>query len=347
MRKTILRIIRALNLLSFGWKNYRFPWNFFLAIFMGNPSLRLSEVLCEKNTHENFWIYNMYCDFGKFVQVIFKRYAVYNHLNRLIEVILMITHNITLLHGKLKYYTHNASRSGAITLSLSVVPTTPISNFQGPKGCASPWSSTVVTQDQLFSGGSMLLFFLLCLCLTSYQQIRSYGDGATALSLIWQTGEARNRTSHPWFIRQAVYSLHHSAPEGSMFGSTEQIKPKRTELYTYQYFHFYLAQLYLYQCLQVTWHRDLCKPALDDKSHCKNTSLFCVPIKDFSSLYINVIFFSLIQYKHLKNNTSSFLSLCTTTWFCCIWTLTTHSSLLICAIWSGHWLFNILAYLCS
>ena len=45
MRKTILRIIQALNLLSFWWKNYRFPWNFFLAIFMGKPSLRLSEVL--------------------------------------------------------------------------------------------------------------------------------------------------------------------------------------------------------------------------------------------------------------------------------------------------------------
>ena len=45
MRKTFLRIIRELNLLSFWWKNYRFLWNFFLAIFMGNPSIRLSEVL--------------------------------------------------------------------------------------------------------------------------------------------------------------------------------------------------------------------------------------------------------------------------------------------------------------
>ena len=45
MRKTLLRIIRELNLLSYWWKIYRFLWNFFLAIFMGNPSLRLSEVL--------------------------------------------------------------------------------------------------------------------------------------------------------------------------------------------------------------------------------------------------------------------------------------------------------------
>ena len=45
MRKTLLRIIRELSLLSFWWKNYRFLWNFFLAIFMGNPVLRLSEVL--------------------------------------------------------------------------------------------------------------------------------------------------------------------------------------------------------------------------------------------------------------------------------------------------------------
>ena len=45
MRKTLLRIIRELTLLSFWWKNYRFLWNFFMVIFMGNPSLRLSEVL--------------------------------------------------------------------------------------------------------------------------------------------------------------------------------------------------------------------------------------------------------------------------------------------------------------
>ena len=45
MRKTLLQIIRELNLQSFWWKNYPFLWNFFLAIFMGNSSLRLSEVL--------------------------------------------------------------------------------------------------------------------------------------------------------------------------------------------------------------------------------------------------------------------------------------------------------------
>ena len=46
MRKILLRIIREFNLLSFWWKNNRFLWNFCLAIFMGNPSLKLSEVLC-------------------------------------------------------------------------------------------------------------------------------------------------------------------------------------------------------------------------------------------------------------------------------------------------------------
>ena len=45
MRKTLVRIIRELKLLSFSWKKYYFLSNFFLAIFMGNPSLRLSEVL--------------------------------------------------------------------------------------------------------------------------------------------------------------------------------------------------------------------------------------------------------------------------------------------------------------
>ena len=52
---------------------------------------------------------------------------------------------------------------------------------------------------------------LLCLCLTSHQQLRSYSDGATAESLIRQTGEAGNRTCDPWFTRQAVYPLHHSS----------------------------------------------------------------------------------------------------------------------------------------
>ena len=35
MRNILLRIIRELNLLSFWWKNYRFLWNFCLAIFYG------------------------------------------------------------------------------------------------------------------------------------------------------------------------------------------------------------------------------------------------------------------------------------------------------------------------
>ena len=54
-----------------------------------------------------------------------------------------------------------------------------------------------------------LALLLLRLCLTSHQQLRSYGDGATALSLILQTGEAGNRTCDPWFTRQTVYPLHH------------------------------------------------------------------------------------------------------------------------------------------
>ena len=34
--------------------------------------------------------------------------------------------------------------------------------------------------------------YVLCLCLTSQQQLRSYGDGSMASSLIRQTGEAEN-----------------------------------------------------------------------------------------------------------------------------------------------------------
>ena len=44
-KKTLVRIIRELKLLSFSWKKYHFLWKFSLTIFMGNLSLRLSEVL--------------------------------------------------------------------------------------------------------------------------------------------------------------------------------------------------------------------------------------------------------------------------------------------------------------
>ena len=40
------------------WKNYRFFWNFFLAIFMGTPSLRLSEVLGQINMKTYLPFYN-------------------------------------------------------------------------------------------------------------------------------------------------------------------------------------------------------------------------------------------------------------------------------------------------
>ena len=45
MRKQLLWISRGLNLLSFSSKKYHFLCNFFLVIFMGNTSFRLSEVL--------------------------------------------------------------------------------------------------------------------------------------------------------------------------------------------------------------------------------------------------------------------------------------------------------------
>ena len=45
MIKTLLQIIRELNLLSFYRKNIIFIETFFSGYFIGNPSLRLSEVL--------------------------------------------------------------------------------------------------------------------------------------------------------------------------------------------------------------------------------------------------------------------------------------------------------------
>ena len=58
---------------------------------------------------------------------------------------------------------------------------------------------------------------LLCLCLRSHQQLRSYGDKATALSLIRQTGKAGNQTCNPCFTRQTVYPLHHSGESNCSF----------------------------------------------------------------------------------------------------------------------------------
>ena len=57
---------------------------------------------------------------------------------------------------------------------------------------------------------SSSILLLLCLCLTSHQQIRSCGDCVTALGLIPQTGEAGNRTCDPWFTRQVAYPQHRS-----------------------------------------------------------------------------------------------------------------------------------------
>ena len=39
------------------------------------------------------------------------------------------------------------------------------------------------------------------LCFMSHQQLRSYGDGATASSFIRQTGEAGDQIKDPWFTR--------------------------------------------------------------------------------------------------------------------------------------------------
>ena len=43
--------------------------------------------------------------------------------------------------------------------------------------------------------------------LTSYQQLRSYGDGTSVYSLIRRTGEARDRTCDLWFTRRVTFGL--------------------------------------------------------------------------------------------------------------------------------------------
>ena len=40
--------------------------------------------------------------------------------------------------------------------------------------------------------------------LTSHQQLRSYEERILVYSIIQQTGEAQDRTCHPWFTRQVI-----------------------------------------------------------------------------------------------------------------------------------------------
>ena len=55
----LLWISRGLNLLSFSLKKNHFLWNFSLVIFIGNPSLRLSEVLLLLAYNKYRYSYNM------------------------------------------------------------------------------------------------------------------------------------------------------------------------------------------------------------------------------------------------------------------------------------------------
>ena len=86
------------------------------------------------------------------------------------------------------------------------------------------------TTEPMRSHKYVIMANMLCLCLTSQQQIRSYGDGATALGLIWQTGEDENRTCDPWFTRQAVYPLHHGGSYIIMANIVQSWDIKQCEL---------------------------------------------------------------------------------------------------------------------
>ena len=54
------------------------------------------------------------------------------------------------------------------------------------------------------------VIFVYLYVFTSHQQLRSYRDRATALSLIRQTGEARDQTRNPRFTRWVIYPLNQS-----------------------------------------------------------------------------------------------------------------------------------------
>ena len=55
MWKIFLQIIQGLNILPYPQNRYHFLWNFYLPNFMGNPELRLFEVL----VHVNCLRYNL------------------------------------------------------------------------------------------------------------------------------------------------------------------------------------------------------------------------------------------------------------------------------------------------
>ena len=57
--------------------------------------------------------------------------------------------------------------------------------------------------------GHILFVFYVSLCLTSHQQLRSYGDAATAWSLIGQTVGAWDRTLDPWVQGNGLSTTAH------------------------------------------------------------------------------------------------------------------------------------------
>ena len=67
MRKTLVRLIRELKLLSSSWKNIIFFETFLWPFFMGNPSLRLSEVLSTVNFFNTLLVIST-VDCGEFRQ---------------------------------------------------------------------------------------------------------------------------------------------------------------------------------------------------------------------------------------------------------------------------------------
>ena len=99
--------------------------------------------------------------------------------------------------------------------------------------CQSVMIITVGVPDSGLCGTHMnIRSDALCLSLTSHQQLRSYGDGATAYSLIRRTDEAGDRTCDPWFTRQVTYPLHHSGSVLMLSSQTDTLCCDRIRLWS-------------------------------------------------------------------------------------------------------------------
>ena len=130
------------------------------------------------------------------------------------------------------FWRHDLPRSG-LSFRYDHIRLDSIVSIVSTMGCRSDMTITIGVPDLGRCGTHMnIRSDALFLSLTSHQQLRSYGDGTTAYSLIRQTGEVGDRACDPWFTRQVTYPLHHSGSVLMRSSQTETLCCDRIRLWS-------------------------------------------------------------------------------------------------------------------